>query len=108
IEKPIPMAVEESSDLFLTDEGKEREREREIIPVARNIRTFFSTSEGVVAWRRPDGGNYFLQTFCKVMRTNPGLELQQIIFETNEEVETELNCNNTFSEEGSRFNHFYF
>ncbi|CAL4186221.1 unnamed protein product [Meganyctiphanes norvegica] len=103
-EEGIDTAIEECSDPFLnTEEGK-----KPLMSVPRNIKTFFSTSEGVVAWRRYDGGNYFIQTFCKVLTRNQGLELQQLIFKTNQEVEAELKCKTTFSEEGSRFNHFYF
>lgn len=97
-----PMGVSEA----VPEEAVGVEGER--IPVARNIKTFFSTSDGVPAWRRDKGGNYFLQNFCRILRNNPAVELQQLIFTTNTEVEQELNFRSTFSEEGSRFNHFYF
>ena len=106
MEEGLRLAVRENAYLSLNiEEGGEQMAK---IAVPRNIKTFFSASEGVVAWRKPEGGNYFIQTFCKVLQSNPKLELQQIIYKTNQEVEAELKCKSTFSEEGSRFNHFYF
>ncbi|CAL4106001.1 unnamed protein product, partial [Meganyctiphanes norvegica] len=78
------------------------------IPVARNMKTIFSTSEGLVSWRSTSEGTCLLQYFCKVLREKKDLELQQLIYQTNEEVEAKIGIRNTFSDEGSRFNHFYF
>ncbi|CAL4151474.1 unnamed protein product, partial [Meganyctiphanes norvegica] len=106
VEEDFDMDVEPSPEFPVISERGKKERAR--ISVPRNIKTFFATSEGAVAWRHHDGGNYFLQTFCTLLKTNPNLELQQLVFKTNEVVEAQLIRKNTFSEEGSRFNHFYF
>ncbi|CAL4078988.1 unnamed protein product, partial [Meganyctiphanes norvegica] len=106
-EEDLSKSIKECTD-FIETTATDASAITSKISVARNMKTIFSTSEGAVSWRNTRKGSCALQYFCKVLSKNPKLELHRLIFKINNEVEAELGFKNTFSEEGSRFNHFYF